>query len=86
MRTTGAFRICHLSLPDRDGLVTEVYWDHQQLAELRFESGSVRIQLYPQPSGECWDLPWDDLLAALVSARERLGPDQPELEDDSDQQ
>jgi hypothetical protein len=52
-----------------------VWFGNEMLAELRHEDGSVRVQIYDAWGGaEYWDLPYEDVLAALQKAREELGP------------
>ena len=68
------------SVPDREGVVAEVWLGDQLLAELRLEAEVVRIQLYspngspdgPPDGAPHWDVPCDELLAALQTARARL--------------
>ena len=66
------FTIELTSVPDRDGLVAEVWLQREQLAELRREHDELRVQIYPRPSDQPWDIPWDQLLDALQAAREKL--------------
>ena len=77
VRDDSKFTVEIASVPDRDELVAEVWSGDQLLAELRVEAGVVRIQLYPPPDGPPdgaphWDVPYDELLAALQTARTRL--------------
>ena len=66
-----------VSVPDRDDLVAEVWLGRALLAELRQEGGQVRVQLYPDSSGQPWDLPVADLCSALAKASAKLsGNDQ----------
>ncbi len=62
-----------VSVPDRDDLVAEVRLGRALLAELRQEGGQVRVQLYPDSSGQPWDLPVADLCSALAKASAKLG-------------
>ena len=77
-----SFRVELASVPDRDDVVAEVWFDGELFAELRHDTGVVRLQLYDAPSGGRWDLPHDDVVAALRNARERLGASPPERHDD----
>lgn len=61
------------SVPDRDDLVAEIWKGGDMLGELRHEDGGLRVQIYPAPSGP-WDVGYDDLVAVLSQAREKLGP------------
>ena len=79
MTTTNSpsFAVELSSVPDRDGVVAEVWLGQVLLAQLHHEDGVVRVQFYPMPSGHIWELSYDDLIAALITARTRLGsPDQ----------
>jgi hypothetical protein len=60
------------SVPDRDGLVAEIWLDQELLAELRDERGSLHMQIYPAPEGQPWDVPYEAFSRALQQARDRL--------------
>lgn len=60
------------SVPDRDDLVAEIWLGTAQLAEVRQEEQALRVQLYPSENGRPFDLPLEDLVAALVMAKARL--------------
>lgn len=73
-----SFSVELASVPDREGVVAELWCDEQLLAELRHDDGQLRIQLYPNSAGEPWDLPHGQFLHALRRAQERLeGPGHP---------
>lgn len=61
------------SVHDREALVAEVWCGPKLVAELRREDDQVLVQLYAESGDGVWDLPFDELLAALKRARERLG-------------
>lgn len=69
------FSIEVTSVPDRPGLVAEVWWGQELLAELRHEDGVLRVQLYPSSDGQSWDFPYEAFAVALQQARDKLGPD-----------
>jgi hypothetical protein len=57
------------SAPDRDELVTEIWWNDQLVAEVRQGSGGKRfIDLYPSPSRIPWSFEFEEWLAALRKA------------------
>jgi hypothetical protein len=60
------------SSPDRDELVTEIWWNDQMVAEVRRGSdGNRYIDLYPNPSRTPWSFRFEDWLAALKVAESR---------------
>lgn len=65
-------RICISSPPDRERLVAEIFFDNTQWAELSQEDGTLRLEFYPLPTGESWQLSWDEVTSALEQAKERL--------------
>jgi len=61
------------SPPDRDDLVAEIWWNDQQVAEVRqSRDGSRYIELYPSPSGIPWSFRVEDWLNAVRAAEARL--------------
>ena len=61
------------SSPDRDGLVAEIWWNNQMVAEVRrTPDGSRYIDLYPSPSRIPWSFKLAEWLAALKEAESRL--------------
>lgn len=73
-KTSGKFSIEVTSVPDRPGLVAEVWSGEELLAELRHEAGGVRVQLYPAPNRQSWDFTYEELTVALQQGRDKLGP------------
>lgn len=67
------FKVELTSPPDRDAVVAEVWLGENLFAELRHEAGRVRVELYFQATGKPWDVPFEDLFAALQLAKARLG-------------
>ena len=65
-------RICISSPPDREKLVAEIFFDDKQWAELNQEDGTLQLEFYPLPTGEFWQLGWDEVISALEQARYRL--------------
>lgn len=68
------FRITIASLPDREELVAEIYYDHEQWVEISQESGEERpiIQFYSPSVKEYWEFPLDDALEALELAKKKF--------------
>jgi hypothetical protein len=61
------------SSPDRDGLVAEIWWNGQMVAEVRRASdGSRYIDLYPSPSRIPWSFKVQEWLAVIMEAGARL--------------
>lgn len=60
------------SVPDREGLVAEIYSDREQVAEVRREPEAFEVDVYPKPNGQPWLIDLDHLLATLHEARQRL--------------
>lgn len=65
-------RICISSPPDREKLVAEIFFDNEEWAELNQEDETLKLEFYPRPNGEFWQLSWDEVIAALQEARKRL--------------
>jgi hypothetical protein len=57
------------SVPDRDELVAEIWWNDQMVAEIhRGSDGDRYIDLYPSPSRIPWSFPVKEWLAAIKKA------------------
>jgi hypothetical protein len=74
MTLRGHFSIELTSVLDRDDLVAEVWFGPDLVAEIRYQSGEARLQVFTSPAGGHWDLPLDEFLAALQEARDKLAP------------
>ena len=57
------------SSPERDFLTCEILQGGQVFAEVRIESSGLAIELRPKHDGSAWDVPFDDLLAALIESK-----------------
>lgn len=66
------FRITIASLPDREEVVAEVFYDNVQWAEISQESDELLIQFYPHPRKEYWEFPAEEALQALQQAKDKL--------------
>lgn len=60
------------SVPDRDGVVAEIWLGDAQVAELSTDSGPLRLELYLNPSGQPWRLDYEEFIEMLTRAKERL--------------
>jgi hypothetical protein len=60
------------SVPDRDALVAEIWLGATLIAEVRREARVLLVQLYPSPTGLPFDVPYEELVAALMTAKARL--------------
>jgi hypothetical protein len=60
------------SPPDREKLVAEINVGNEQWAELNQEDGTLKLEFYPRPNGEFWQLSFDEVLEALDNAKKRL--------------
>ena len=68
-----SFSIEIASVPDRDGVVAEIWWDDSQVAELRRSGeGDLLIEVYAPPSGGAWSFALSAFLDALNAAQNRL--------------
>ena len=58
--------------PDGGDYVADIFWRQTQWAELRWDGKEIRLTLFPQPTGEPWDIPYNEALSVLQRARQRL--------------
>lgn len=68
------FRVTVASLPDREELVAEIFYDHDQWVEISQEPGQERpiIQFYFSSYKEYWEFPLEDALEALELAKKKF--------------
>lgn len=68
------FRVTVASLPDREELVAEIFYDHEQWVEITQEPGQERpiIQFYSPSVKEYWEFSLEDALEALELARKKF--------------
>lgn len=66
------FTIIVASVPDRDNLVTEIYYNNVQWAEISKEDNKTLIQFYSYPDQDYWEFPLEEALQVLESARDRF--------------
>lgn len=68
------FTIEIASVPDRRGVVVEVWWGDAMVAELhRCADGGVDIEIYPAEARVPWRFELASWLAALSEAQRKLG-------------
>ena len=60
------------SPPDREKLVAEIMCDGEQWAEVHQEKKELTLEVYPRRDGQPWTLSYDEALAALQTAKNRL--------------
>lgn len=60
------------SMPDKEKLVAELYWDDVMWAELSNETGVLKVRTWGKESGEPWEIPLQDVLGALSEAKKKL--------------
>jgi len=61
------------SVPDREGLVAELWLGDEQVGEVsKATEGEFHVELYPAMAGTPWKFRLDDLVAALAEAKDRL--------------
>lgn len=66
------FEIIIASLPDREKVVAEIYYDNIQWVEISQETGELLIQFYPHPKQEYWEFQFDEAMEALQEAKKML--------------
>jgi hypothetical protein len=65
-------KILIASPPDRGGVVAEVYFGNNQLAELSVHGHDVTCEIYPCNQGRPWRVDIDELQEALSRAKQKL--------------
>ena len=68
------FEILIASLPDKEEVVAEVYYNNMYWVEISQEPGVEQpiIQFYPPSDKECWEFPLEDALKALELAKKKF--------------
>lgn len=60
------------SPPDRIFLVSEIFFDSEQFAEINQESGELVLEIYPRRDGRPWTIGYLEMITVLEEARFRL--------------
>jgi hypothetical protein len=60
------------SPPDRERLVAEIFYEHEQWAEIHQETEALTVELYPRRDGKLWSFALQDAISALQIAGRRL--------------
>jgi hypothetical protein len=60
------------SVPDRENLVAELWYDKVMWAEIAQENNEPILELYPHPTGKPWTFKFSEALAFLQQAMHRL--------------
>jgi len=72
MTSDSQSKVLITSLPDRDGVVAEIYFGSSQFAELSHVGSSFFCEVYPAVDGKPWRLELGELEQALASAKAKL--------------
>ena len=65
-------RTLFASLPDREKVVFEIWEEDIQVAEVSYETGTPKIEIYPHPRGEPWNFElseWCCVVKAALDAK-----------------
>jgi hypothetical protein len=68
----GKFEILIASLPHRERLVAEIYYDNMYWVQISQEEEELVIQFCPHPSEKCWTFPYETALQILEKAKNKL--------------
>ena len=68
----GIFEILIASLPYRERLVAEIYYDNMYWVQISQEDEELLVQFYPHPTEKCWAFPLEEALKVLAQARNKL--------------
>ena len=60
------------SVPDREKLVAMLFYGSVQWAEISQDRGELILELYEHPTGQSWNLKFDEVIQALLEAKARL--------------
>jgi hypothetical protein len=59
---------------DREGLVAEIWWANEMLAEVVKSKEGPMVAFYPREGGSPWNLPLESLKEALAKASAESRP------------
>jgi len=61
------------SLPDRENVVSEIWFGNHQVAEIFIEDGeAIQIEIFPAPDAGVWSFDLDAFLTILTEAKSNL--------------
>lgn len=60
------------SVPDRDEVVAEIWYNDEMVAEMRQDNGETILEIYGKESGAPWSFKLQEWLRALDEAEKRL--------------
>ena len=68
----GKFEILIASLPNRERLVAEIYYDNMYWVQISQEEEELVVQFYSHPTEKYWTFPFEEALKVLEQARNKL--------------
>ena len=66
--TDPVFQVQVADVPDREKCVAEVWFGDAQVCEVNRESGSVALEVYPNPAGGPWSFEPEAFIEAIGRA------------------
>jgi hypothetical protein len=60
------------SVPDRETLVAELWSENELWGELSLEQGELKLEIYPPPNGQTWNLKYEELIDTIQQAKKEL--------------
>ncbi|MBI2742635.1 MAG: hypothetical protein HYX48_01810 [Chlamydiales bacterium] len=60
------------SLPHREHLVAEIYYNNMYWVQISQETEVLEIQFYSHPTAKCWEFSLDEALEILKQAKRKL--------------
>lgn len=66
------FEIIIASVPDRERVVAEIWYNNTYWVEISQENEELLIQFYPHPTEKYWEFSYDEALRVLQKAKEQL--------------
>ena len=66
------FEILIASLPHRERLVAEIYYDNMYWVQISHEDDELCLQFYAHPTEKCWTFPFEEAMKILNDAKKKL--------------
>ncbi len=60
------------SVPHREELVADIFYENQHFAEISEDTGKMIIEVYPDLKKDYWEFNFDEFIEALNKAKKRL--------------